>query len=286
MNKNKKNINETSKDFDTLIKDIRKDIVEDELKLGKKELNKEHEKKIKSNLKSEIKENVNINDKIQSVVSILFTIVIFILMLFLIIVLYNQYLKKDKEIDLEEVCSSYIKHDLDIKDSEIIDYIKDNRYIIYNINEYDSSNIDHETINNFSRFIIWNSDLEYSLCNDLEYCLDTKKEMDYDTLKEQLKYYFNLDSLNLIFDYNFSESDATRLFIHDDKVILTFKGMEYTTLKHDIVDIRVEENKIYVIFALSKKIDNSNYAYTGSKKMELEYINNKFILKSINTVIN
>ena len=290
----KKNVSET-KDFDTLIKEIRKDIIEDELKEGKKitnkeknnkQLNKENKTKKEHVKKKGTNEENNIHDTIQSIISILFTIVIFILILVLIIILYNKYLKKDKDIDLDNLCSSYIKKDLVLDQEDIINYVINSRHIIYNIDEYDSSNITNKTINEFSKFIIWDSESEYSYCDDSEYCLDTKKEINYNILKNELEYYLNIDNLNLAFDYNFEDSDITRLYKSEDKVVLTFKSMEYSTLKHDIVDIRIEENRIYIIFALSKKIDDINYAYTGSKKVELEYTNNNYILKMINTKLN
>jgi len=264
---------EEVKDFDKVIKDIRDDIVEEEMKLGKNET-------IKNDTPSDI------NDKIQSFISILFTIVIFMLILILIFVLYNKFLNDEEEINKEEVCQEYIKKDYNIKNDDVIGYIIDNRFIIYNVNSFDNSKIDTETINNFSRFIIWNSDSEYSVCDTNEYCLDTKKEIDYNTLKSELENYFNLDSLNLVFDYNFTDNDTTRLFLNDDKVILTFKNMEYETLKHDIVDIRVDEENIYIIFALSKRIDETNFSYVGSKKLNLLYQDSKFIIKSIETNIH
>ena len=262
---------EAVKDFDEAIKNIRKDILEDEIRNGK-----ENKENIKSN---------DINDKIQSIVSILFTIVIFLLILVLIFVLYNKFLKKEEKIDKEKVCSEYIKKNYHIDNTKILDFIKENRFIIYNIEEFDNSNIDSKAINDFSKFIIWNSDSEYSICSDHEYCLDTKKEMDYDTLKENLKYYFNLESFNLIFDYDFKSDDTTRLFINNDKVILTFKSMQYETFKHDIVDTRIDEDNIYIIFAISRKISDDNYVYTGYKNLELKYTKDKFIIKNIKTTI-
>ena len=255
------------------------------INLNKK--NKLEKSNYDTNMKNNYISNNNINDKIQSIVSILFTIVIFILILFLIFVIYNKFLKKKEEINKSEICKEYIKKDYNIKQDDINNYIRDNRYILYNINEFDNSNISKDTINEFSRYIIWNSDSEYSICNEYDYCLDTKKEMDYNTLKEKLLYYFNLESLNLIFDYsNFNENDVTRLFIESDKVILTFKGMEYITLKHDIVDTRIDEDRIYIIFSLSKKINDNIFSYTGYKNLELQYKDNNFIIKSIKTHIN
>lgn len=262
------NNKENVKDFDKVITEIRKDIIDEELLKGK----------------NESKENIDINSKIQSVISIMFTFVIFVLILVLIFVLYNNYLKKNKDYDVEKICQDYIKEDYNIKDDDIINYIKNNRHIIYNISEFDINNIDNDTINEFSKYIIWNSDSEYSICSESEYCLDTKKEINYDELKEELINYFDLDSLNLIFDYNFIDSDITRLFIDNDKVILTFKGMEYETFKHDIVDINIDSDNIDIIFALSKR-KNDDYIYIGSKRVGLKYKNSKFYIKSIKSNI-
>ena len=263
---------EEVKDFNKVIEDIRQDVRDEEFKKGKQEQVEEVKK-------------ADINDQIQSAVSILFTIVIFALILVLIFVLYNNFLKKDEETPKEEVCSEYIKKDYDINIDDVREFIIDNRYIIYNINEFDNTKIDTNTINNFSKFIIWNSDSEYSECVDNEYCLDTKKEIDYNTLKNELLKFFDLNSLNLVFDYNFTDDDTTRLFLNNDKVILTFKNMEYETFKHDIVDIRVDEDNIYIIFALSKRFNESNFSYVGSKKLNLLYKDNKFVIKSIETSV-
>ena len=229
--------------------------------------------------------NKTVNDIIQNTVSILFTIVIFILILVLIFVLYNKFLKKE-EINKEEVCSEYIKKDINIKEEDIINYIIGNRYIIYNINEFDSSKIDSKTINEFAKYIIWNSDSEYSVCQDNDYCLDTKKEIDYDSLKEQLEYFFNLNSFNFVFNYEFKDDDVTRLFVSNNKVILTFKNMEYETFKHEIVDTRIDENNIYIIFALAKRVENDVYSYSGYKKLHMVLENNNIIIKDIKTYLN
>ena len=251
-------------------KNIQKDKLKNEIKNTKEEIH-------------EIKNN-DINDKIQSIISIMFTVVIFLLILVLIFVLYNKYLKKDN-IDKDKICSEYIKKDYNIDTNKVLEYIKDNRYIIYNIEDFDNDNINTKAINDFSKFIIWNSDTEYSICDDHEYCLDTKKEMDYDGLKDNLKNYFNLDTFNLIFDYDFNDNDTTRLFINDNKVVLTFKGMEYETFKHDIVDTRIDENTIYIIFALSRRINDNDFTYVGYKNLVLKNNDDKFIIQSIKTTI-
>ena len=62
--------------------------------------------------------------------------------------------------------------------------------------------------------------------------------------------------------------------------------MEYETFKHDIVDIRVEEDNIYIIFALSRRIDDNNFSYIGSKRLNIIVKENKYIIKNIQTYIN
>ena len=250
----------------------------------KKKTNYKNNDLVKKKKNKKIVKKETTNDKIQSVVSILFTVIIIILLIILVFVLYNRYFKKQDKINVEEVCSDYIKKDYNISEESIINYIKDNRHIIYNIDLYDSNNIEHDIINLFSKYIIWNSDSEYQECLNEEYCLDTKKEMEFNDLTNELLKYFNLDYLNVTFDYNFTDSDTTRLYIKENKVILTFKNMQYETLKHDIIDINIDSNKVNIIFALSKKIDN-NYIYIGSKRISLEYndITNDFNLKNIIT---
>jgi len=221
-----------------------------------------------------------INDRIQSVTSIIYTIIIIVLFIFLIFVIYQKFFKPKEEINKEEVCSDFIKKDYHIDDNSIIEFIKNNRHIIYNIDKFDRDNINKDTINLFSKFIIWNSDSEYQLCDNEEFCLDTKKEIEYDELKEKLQNYFTVDYLNLIFNYNFKEDDTTRLYLKDNKVILTFKNMQYETYKHDIVDISIDEENIDIIFALSKK-NNDIYEYIGSKRVRLIYSDDNYIIDNI-----
>ena len=271
LNDENKNVN-----FDDIIKNIRKDIIEEELQKGK-EIKEEKRKE----------NTANINDKIQSFISILFTIIIFIAMILLIIVLYNNYIKKDNnnEIDKEKICSEYIKKDYNIKEDEIISFVRNTRSILYNIEEFERDKITNQDLLNISKYIIWGSDQEYLECNNEENCLDTKKEFNYHELERLLKEYLNLEDINLIFYNEFMDDDKTRLYLNQDKVILTFKEMEIETYKHDIVDINIDENNIIVIYALSEKINNY-YNYIGSKKVYLKYINNKFIIDKIKTNIN
>lgn len=269
---NKKN----SKNFDQIIKDIRNDDIKLEFEKGKKQKNIIEEKKV----------NENINEKIQSFISILFTIIIFILLVFIIFVIYNNYIKKDDKINTSEVCKDYIKKDYNIKENDILDYIKENRNIIYNISNFNIDNTTNDDLLSFSKFIIWNSDSEYLYCEESEInCLDTKKEMTYDELINNLSNYFDIEKINIIFPTIFDDKDTIRIYKEDDNVILTFKKMEYTTLKHDIVDVRIDEDNIDIIFALSKKIDNI-YSYTGSKKLSLKFNNDNFKINKIVTNIS
>ena len=107
-----------------------------------------------------------INDKIQSTVSVFYTIIIFVMIIILLFVVYNQFLKKKEKINIEKVCSDYIKKNYDIKENDIINYIRDNRHIIYNIDTFNIKNINSETINNFTKYIIWNNETDYTLCEN------------------------------------------------------------------------------------------------------------------------
>jgi len=246
---------------------------------------KNNNKTTKKNMKKDNVSELNINDSIQSAVSILFTIVIIILVIFLVFVLYNNFIKKEKEINILEVCNDYIKKDYHINEEDIKQYLIDNRHIIYNINDFDLNNIQNKDINDFIKYIIWNDESEYIVCDEVVECLDTKKEMNKDFLISELNKYLNKDIVSFSFP-NIKEDDKTRLYIQDDKVILTFKNMEYETYKHDIVDIRVDEKNIYVIYALSKKINDNEYSYVGNKKVELIMENDNFMIKKIKTIIN
>lgn len=257
------------------LKKIHEDIITDELIKGK-ELNKH----IETN-------KVNINDTIQSTISIMFTIVIFILLMLLIFILYDKFLKNknDNSCNKEQICQEYIKKDYKINEDDVKNYIINNRNIIYNINSFNLNKISNSDILEFSKYIVWNSESEYSYCLEDDVCLSTKKEMDYQELIKKLKYYFNIDNLNFEFDNNYTSEDIIRLYLKDDKVILTFKQMEFETFKHDIVDIRIDSNNIYIIFALAKRIDNSNFSYVGSKKVKLVYQDSKFFIDTISTNI-
>ena len=91
----------------------------------------------KENLNTDLSKNKNktVNDHIQSFVSILFTIIIFIALILLIFVLYNNYLKEDKnlECDTATVCQDYIKKDYGLKEEDVLNFIKDSRSFLYNI---------------------------------------------------------------------------------------------------------------------------------------------------------
>ena len=50
---------------------------------------------------------------------------------------------------------------------------------------------------------------------------------------------------------------------------------------YDIVDISIDENEINIIFALSKRIDENNFSYIGSKRLKLLYNKNSFTIESI-----
>lgn len=257
------------------LKKIHEDIITEELIKGK-ELNKH----IETN-------KVNINDTIQSTISIMFTIVIFILLMLLIFILYDKFLKNknDNSCNKEQICQEYIKKDYKINEDDVKNYIINNRNIIYNINSFNLNKISNSDILEFSKYIVWNSESEYSYCLEDDVCLSTKKEMDYQELIKKLKDYFNIDNLNFEFDNNYTSEDIIRLYLKDDKVILTFKQMEFETFKHDIVDIRIDSNNIYIIFALAKRIDDSNFSYVGSKKVKLVYQDSKFFIDTISTNI-
>ncbi len=264
------NLSSKNKNFDSMIKDIRKDVIEDELKKGKEIENQSYI------------ESRSIHDQIQSIISILFTIIVFILILVLIFVLYNNYLKKDlkKEIDVIEVCKDYINKDYGIKEDDVLTFIYNERSIIYNILKFDSDSITNKDLIEFSKYIIWNSDSEYTECIDDEYCLDTKKEMDIETLYSNLASYFDKEIKYLnISDFS---DDLIRIYQKDDKVILTFKEMEYETLKHDLIKIDIKNNQIEVYFALSKRIGEL-YNYIGYKKVNLKYNKKNFYITHIET---
>ena len=107
--------------------------------------------------------------------------------------------------------------------------------------------------------------------------------MDSKTLHKYMKTYLNKD-VSLIYDYKFTDNDITRIYLDNDKVILTFKNMEVESFKHNIIDIRNNQGNIEVIFALSKHI-NDVYSYIGYKKLTLKYLDNRFIISKIESTI-
>lgn len=272
LKKNNKKAREKKQIPDKLLKEIRNEIVNKEFEMGK------------SDSVPEFKTEINIHEKIQSFISILFTIIVFILLLFLIMVIYNNYLKPKKEIDVEEVCKDYIKKDYNIKEESILNYIKEKRSILYNLDNFDREHLTNENLLTISKFIIWDSSSDYELCDEEEICLVTKKEIAYEELMEQIKEFLKKENLTL--DLTIEQNDKIRLYQRDDKVVLTFSEFEFESLKHEMVDILVEEDMITVYFALSEKIPNTNYYnYVGSKKMILRYQDNQFVLSKMETNI-
>ena len=267
--KKKKVVNQNKEVFDKTIKKIREDDVKVELRKGKN--NKE--KVIVSN---------NIHEKIQSFISILFTIIVFILLIFLIIVIYNNYLKPKDKINKNEVCKEYIKKDYKIDKESIKNYIKDNRHIIYNLNKYNIDQITDEDILEIAKYIIWNDSSDYIMCDEDEKCLVTKKEIYYQDLINILKNVVNKE--NIYLDFSLEQNKDIYLYQKDNKVILTFNEFEYETLRHDLIDIIIDEDNITIYFGLSKK-NNNYYNFVGSKKVILKYDNKKFILQNIETNI-
>ena len=241
--------------------------------------------------KTQEESKLNLNEHIQTFISILFTIIIFIALILLIVVLYNNYLKKDEKIECDEleVCKSYIKKDYGIKEEEVSNFTKNLRGIIYNIEKFDNEKVTNTVLLNLATYFIWGSEGEYLLCdNTLDpNCLVTKKEMDFIELEKYFKKYLNSEEVKLEFNNNFQEDDETRIYQIDNKVILTFSEFEYETLKHDIIDIEIDEDEVKVIFALSKRIPNTElYSYVGYKNLELKYIDNRFVIKNIKTSLN
>ena len=249
---------------------------------------------LKNDAKKQEKEGnlkINLNENIQSITSILFTIIIFIALILLIFVLYNNYIKKEKEVvcKKEEVCTEYIKKDYKIKEESIKNYLFKIRGVIYNINDFNIKKITNANYLDFATYFIWNTESDYLICDNTvdNNCLITKKEITKNELNNYFKEYLNLNEIKITFNKEFTNEDKIRIYENDDKVILTFSEFEYETLKHDIVDIRIDEDKIYVIFALSKKIDASeNYMYVGYKNLELKYQNKTFIIQNIKTSLN
>ena len=242
-------------------------------------LNKEENNNFKNN-------SQNYNEKIQSFISILFTIIIFIALILLIIVLYNNYLKKDEDNDLkinkEEVCQEYIKKDYGIKKEEVLNFIKLNRGVFYSLDNFNNQNLTNQDLLSFITYYIWSSDLPYNKCLEDEECLVSKKEIELVKLKKILKQYLNYEK-EIKFNNNFQEDDNLRLYLKDQKVILTFKEFMFQTYRHDFIETLIDEDNIKVIMALSKKIDNTNYSYLGYKTIRLKYLDNHFVITSIET---
>ena len=229
----------------------------------------------------------NFHEKLQSFVSILFTIVIFVLLIFLIFVIYNNYLKPKMKINKEEVCEEYIKKDYKINKDNVLNFIKNNRHIIYNINSFDRDNIRNEDILNIAKFIIWNTEGEYIRCdeNDDERCLVTKKEMYYSNIMSDIDDFLQFDDLSLTIPEDLD--DKIRLYEQDQKLVLTFSEFQYETYKHDVVDIIIDEDIINIYYALSERIPSTDYYnYVGSKIVTLKYLNkDSFYLDKIKTNI-
>ena len=223
------------------------------------------------------------HENLQSFVSILFTVVIFVLLIFLIFVIYNNYLKPKENINKQELCDEYIKKDYHINKEKVLDFIKNNRHILYNIDSFNRDNFTNNDLLNISKFIIWNKEGEYIPCNGEDKCLVTKKEMNRDDVLFELSNLLQVDDLylNILEDFN----DKIRLYENNDNIVLTFSEFTYETLKHDVIDIVIDENTIKVYCALSERISNSDYYnYVGSKKIVLKYLNqNKFYLETIET---
>lgn len=245
--------------------------------------NKNSEEETNLDLKQDTtkKSNYNINEKIQSFISILFTIIIFSALILLVITLYKNNSNNSNSYDEKKLCEEYIKKDYNIDKDEVINFIKVNRGIFYNLNDFKNTN---NYLNKFITYYIWSLDSEYLECDD-DNCLSTKKEI----LKENLKVAINnyLGKTIDVFEFpdNFTDDDKMRLYQSDDKVILTFKEFSYQSYKHDFIDVLIDEDNIRVILALSELKDN-NYTYIGYKNIYLKYKNNKFIIDSIETTLN
>lgn len=243
----------------------------------------------KDKSKINIKNKLNINEKIQSFISILFTIIIFMAFILLIYVLYDNYLKKDNKIcNKDEVCKEFIKKDYNIKEEDVSDFLIKLRGIIYNIDNYDNKSISNDDYLKLSMYLIWNTNSDYIVCNhDLDKdCLITKKEVLKDDLYKYLNKYFGINNPNIVFNNDLIDNEF-KLYELDNKVVLSFNEFEYETLKHDIINIDIDSDNINIIYALSRKIEDSDlYTYIGYKNVKLKYDNNSFIIKNIETVLN
>lgn len=223
----------------------------------------------------------NINDNIQSFISILFTIIIFLALILLIITLYKNNFSNNNSCDKEKVCKEYIKKDYNINKEEVINFIKLNRGIFYNLNDFKNTKND---LNKFITYYIWSLDSEYLECDD-DFCLSTKKEILKEDLNKTINNYLGKETKTFEFSDNFKDEDEMRLYQTNDKVILTFKEFSYQSYKHDFIDVLVNEDSIRVILALSELKDN-NYTYIGYKNIYLKYKDKRFIIDSIETKLN
>lgn len=264
------------------------EIQKEETKL-KEEDSKEADSSFKESFpeKEETKKG-NFYEQLQSFISIFFTIIIFIAFLLLIFVLYNTYIKKNDttKCDVKEVCKDYIKKDYGIKEEEVKKFIFNTRNILYNIEKYDKEKLTNRNLLEFSTYFIWGSDEEYLPCDksiDTK-CLITKKEISFDKLKEFFETYLAISDLKIEFRETFDNQEEMRLYPFEDKVVLSFKEFTYETLKHDIIDIRILEDEVTILFALSKPIEKKDvYQYVGFKKVVLKYTDSRFIIKAIET---
>ena len=256
-------------------KEPKENLVTEEVKEEKIEANEEKKDDIKTS---------NINEQIQSFVSILFTIIIFLAIILLIFILYNNYFKK-KNVNLDKVCSEYIEKDYGITNEMVNNFVKNGRAIIYNYDNFSKKELSNDDLIKFASFFIWSQDLEYSVCNeDDDKCLVSKMEMDKDTLKANFKNYLNIDNVDIKYNTDYKDDDKTRLYEENNKVILTFSEFEYQTLTHNIVDIDIKEDKVYVTFALEELVPNTNiYKYVGYKTLELKYHDKNFSIENIKT---
>lgn len=261
----------------------------------KKELKQKDLKKVDRKNKKEVNEkiinNFNLNEHIQSLTSILFTIIIIVLLIFLVFVIYNNYFKKQDKVtyDVNEVCKDFIEKDYGINNDKVTSFIYNLRGIIYNINNYNKQNIKNEDLLNLATYFIWMEEGDYQVCdNNLdEFCLVTKKQMSLEKLKTKFKRYFDLDNIDIKFKSKFNETDTIRIYKINNNIILSFSEFEYQTLKHDIVDIDIQEDIVDVVFALSKKVDNTEiYEYSGFKKLRLKYQDKRFVIDSIESNLN
>jgi len=240
-----------------------------------------------NNNNSDKSNKINVDEKIQSFISILFSVIIFIALILLILVLYNQFFKEEEEINKQELCQEFMPKDYGITNSEIKNYLLNLRGVIYNINNFDIKNYQNENLLELATYFIWSVEGEYLTCNKEidSHCLVSYKEMEFSDLKKKFKTYFNLPDLTLTYKDIYTSDDDIRLYQINDKIILTFNEFMYQTLRHDFVDIQIQEDEIKVIFALSSQIAENEYSYKGYKNIYLKYQNKKFVIEKIETVL-